>query len=107
MPCCADDAAASFSAAALRRCGCAQYGKTPLHMAAEYDQDKCVAWLVERGANKEAKDKVCCTAPSPTAVAACCIGTAVSAHRCALPKPGARACEGRNWRHFLFISGCC
>jgi hypothetical protein len=98
MPCCADAAAASPSAAALRRCGCAQSDSTPLHWAAINGQVACVALLVERGANKEAKDKVRCAAPSPAAAAACCVGTAASAQRCALQKPGACAREGRNWR---------
>jgi hypothetical protein len=65
MPCCANAAAASLSAAALRRCGCAQFGSTPLHCAALRGHVACVALLVERGANKEAKDNVRCAAPSP------------------------------------------
>jgi hypothetical protein len=60
---CADAAAASLSAAALHRCGCAQ-GGTPLHCAALHDgQVACVAVLVERGANKEAKNEVRCAVP--------------------------------------------
>jgi hypothetical protein len=90
LPCCADAAAASLSAAALRRCGCAQNGNTPLHQAAVNGHVECVALLVERGANKEAKNNVRCAAPSPAAVAAaCCIGSAASAHRCALQQWGA------------------
>jgi hypothetical protein len=67
MPCCADAAAASVSAAALRRCGCAQDGYTPLHWAADNGHVACVALLVERGANKDAKTNVRCAAPSPAA----------------------------------------
>jgi hypothetical protein len=75
VPCCADTAAASPSAAALRCCGYAQRDRTPLHCAARRGQVVCVALLVERGANKEAKNNVRCAAPSPTAAAAaaCCV----------------------------------
>jgi ankyrin repeat protein len=83
MPCCADAAAASLSAAALRRCGCAQNGMTPLHWAAFKGKVACVALLVERGANKDAKNDVRCAAPSPAAAAVRCTGTAASAQRCA------------------------
>jgi hypothetical protein len=72
LPCCADAAAASPSAAALRRCGCAQTRWTPLHWAAYNDHVACVALLVERGANKDAKNVVRCAAPSPAAATAVC-----------------------------------
>jgi hypothetical protein len=60
LPCCAD--LSSLSAAALRRCGCAQHGNTPLHRAAN-GRVACVSLLVERGANKEAKNSVRYAAP--------------------------------------------
>jgi hypothetical protein len=69
VPCCADAAAASPSAAALRRCGCAQEGGTPLHYAASNGHVACVTLLVERGANKDAKGYVRCAAPSVSAAA--------------------------------------
>jgi hypothetical protein len=37
---------------------CAQYGSTPLHCAAEKGHAPVVTLLLERGANKEAKDIV-------------------------------------------------
>jgi ankyrin repeat protein len=74
-------------ASALCRCGCAQIRNTPLHYAAWNGAVACVALLVERGANKEAKNEVRCTAFPPTAAAAaCCIGTTAPTQRCALEK---------------------
>jgi hypothetical protein len=59
VPCCADAAAASPSAVALRRrCGCAQRHNTPLHFAVYNGHVACVALLVDCGANKDAKNKV-------------------------------------------------
>jgi hypothetical protein len=64
-------AAVCPSAAVLRRSGMAQNGDTPLHYAAQRGHVECVALLVERGADKEAKDKVRCAGPLLTA--ACCM----------------------------------
>jgi ankyrin repeat protein len=50
------------SAAALRRCERAQDGNTPLQWAAFKGDVACVKLLVERGANKEAKNTVRCDA---------------------------------------------
>jgi hypothetical protein len=80
---------------------------TPLLMTAEKGHLGVVQLLVERGADKEAKDNVRCAAPSLAAAAACCIGTDASAQRCALQKQGASAREGRNWRRPPLISGGC
>jgi hypothetical protein len=116
MPCCADSSAASlFVAALLHCCGCAQRGETPLHYAAYKGHVACAALLVERGANKNTKDEVRwlhCAAPSPAAAAAaCCIGTAVAALRCAAlrsaeARPKRAAHDSGTFRHLSFISVC-
>ncbi len=96
-----------LSAAALRRCGCAQNGDTPLHYAAFNGQVACVALLVERGANKAAKNEVRCVAPSP---AAACYALHRHGRVCAALRSAeagrTRAREGRNWRRLRFISVC-
>ena len=53
-------------------CGCAQIGFTPLHEAALNGKPECVRLLVERGADKEAKDDV--RAPTHVTAAARCVG---------------------------------
>jgi hypothetical protein len=95
MPCCADAAAASPSAAALRRCGCAQCGSTPLHDAAHNGQVACVALLVERGANNKAKDEVRCAAPSPAATRVPLRPCAAAAIAPLLPAPQLMRCALR------------
>jgi hypothetical protein len=85
---CADVANTSVPAAALRRCGCAQASFTPLLLAVKSGHVECVKLLVERGADKEAKDEVRCAAHPPANV--CCTGTVTSAQRCALHRRGGK-----------------
>ena len=66
-------------------CGRAQNGETPLHKAALYGRLECARLLLDRGADKEAKDKVC--APTHVTAAARCVPPAPSAaQRCFFPR---------------------